>query len=194
MLAEASIAVATEGVSSLLAGLDGEIQVTKERIDGIQAKITAGETAAKAAARVTELEEELATLGTELTRIEHVLHLLEMFTRAKVALLEDRINARFRTARFKLFHVLINGALEECCETVCDGVPWSSANHGARIQHGMDIIQTLQGHYGIAPPVWVDQSESVTVLPAMDCQLIRLVVSAEDAALRVSNVATDATK
>lgn len=192
--AEAAIAAASEGVSALLAGLDGEIQEAKESVNALQAKITTGEAAARGEARVTELEGELSELGTELTRIEHGIYLLEMFTRAKVALLEDRINAKFKTARFKLFHELVNGALEECCETLCDGVPWSSANHGARIQHGMDIIQTLQVHYGIRPPVWVDQSESITTLPAMDSQLIRLVVSASDEALRVSNVATDATQ
>jgi DNA repair exonuclease SbcCD ATPase subunit len=190
--AEAATLAAREGVSALLAKLDDQIKEAKAEVDVLQAKITAGEAAAKAEARVSELETELSELGAELARLEHGIYLLEMFTRAKVALLEDRINAKFRTARFRLFRELVNGALEECCETVCDGVPWSSANHGARIQHGMDIIQTLQAHYGIRPPVWVDQSESITTLPAMDSQLIRLVVSADDAELRVTTAAADA--
>ena len=111
---------------------------------------------------------------------------MDQFIRAKVGLLEERINSRFAIARFKLFRKLVNGGLEECAEVTFGGVPYgSNLNHGARIHVGLDIISTLQEHFQVAPPVFVDQCESVTCLPPMDSQLIRLVVSAEDKALRV---------
>jgi hypothetical protein len=86
-----------------------------------------------------------------------------------------------------MFKILVNGGLEECCEVTCDGVPYSSGlNHGARVQVGLDVVRTLQNHYDFRPPVWVDQSESITKLPEMNCQLVRLAVSPNDEALRVS--------
>jgi hypothetical protein len=64
-------------------------------------------------------------------------------------------------------------------------VPYGDINNAGRIQVGMDIIRTLQGHYGIQAPVWIDNAESVIILPDMDCQVIRLVVSEPDKALRI---------
>jgi len=49
----------------------------------------------------------------------------------------------------------------------------------------MDIIRTLQEHEGFFPPVWVDNAESVTELPSMKCQAIRLIVSEPDKVLRM---------
>jgi hypothetical protein len=49
----------------------------------------------------------------------------------------------------------------------------------------MDIINTLSEHYGFYPPIFVDNAESITVLPEMTAQVIRLVVSENDKVLRV---------
>ena len=84
------------------------------------------------------------------------------------------------------FEEQINGGIAECCEVTVNGVGYSSGlNNGARIQAGLDIIRTLQEHEGFYPPVWVDNAESVTVLPEMKCQVIRLVVSEPDKKLRM---------
>lgn len=69
-----------------------------------------------------------------------------------------------------------------------DGVPYTSnLNHGAQIQVGLDIISALQVHYQFAPPVWIDQSESFSWLPEMDCQLIKLCVDATHEKLSITN-------
>ena len=102
--------------------------------------------------------------------------------------LEDMINSRFVLARFKMFNILVNGGLEECCEVTFEGVPYSAGlNHGARVQVGIDIVRTLQNHFSFLPPVWVDQSESISSLPEMECQVIRLVVSPTDEELRIES-------
>ena len=98
-----------------------------------------------------------------------------------------RINNKFRLARFKLFEDQINGGLAEVCETTLNGVPYPSINNAGRIQSGMDIIRTLQDHYGIKAPVWIDNRESIIELPEMDCQIISLVVSDADKNLRVAS-------
>ena len=100
--------------------------------------------------------------------------------------MEERINSRFEYARFRLFNVLVTGAVEECCDTTYGGVPYGSGlNKGARINVGLDIINTLSGHYSFAPPVWIDNAEAVVELLPTRGQMIRLVVSSADKKLRV---------
>ncbi len=136
--------------------------------------------------RIEELKAQERDLAAEYERLEQELYLTEQFVKAKVNLLEDKINSKFKLARFKLFNTLVNGGVEECCETLYDGVPYSGGlNNGHRNAVGMDIINTLSEHYGFYPPIFVDNAESITVLPEMKAQVIRLIVSEKDKALRV---------
>jgi hypothetical protein len=136
-------------------------------------------------ARIKELKAEEKRLAAEYERLEREVFLIEAFVRAKVRLLTDRINSRFKLARFKLFNVLVNGSVEECCETLYEGVPYGTAlNRGARLNVGLDIINTLTEHYGFIAPVWVDNAEAVTRLIPVRGQLIRLIVSEPDKRLR----------
>jgi chromosome segregation ATPase len=136
--------------------------------------------------RIEELKAQEKTLAAEYERLEKELYLCEQFVRTKVSLLTERINSRFEIARFKLFDVQVNGGLAECCEITVNGVPYNAGlNNAARIQAGCDVIRTLQQHFGLQAPIIVDNRESVTDLPAMGCQIISLVVSPADKALRV---------
>lgn len=136
-------------------------------------------------ARIAELQEQEKVLAVEFERLERELFLLDEFTRAKVDLLESRINSRFQLARFKLFKEQINGGLEETCEVMVDGVPYNSLNNAARHNVGLDIIATLSEHFGIAAPIFLDNAESVTRPLETPGQQIRLVVSEKDKKLRV---------
>lgn len=137
-------------------------------------------------ARIEELKEQERNMAAEYEQMEHELYLTEEFIRQKVSLLEERINSKFEMARFKLFNVLVNGAVGECCETTYGGVPFSSLNNGARINVGLDIIRTLAKHYNFYPPIFIDNRETVTKLIDMgDQQMINLIVSEQDKVLRV---------
>lgn len=136
-------------------------------------------------ARIEELEAKEKDLIAEHEELSRSFELTEEFIRTKVRLLTDRINSRFSIARFKLFHEQVNGGLAECCETEVDGVPYGSLNSGMRTNVGLDIINTFADHFGFAPPVFVDNAESVTELLPTVGQQIRLVVSAPDKTLRV---------
>ena len=125
-------------------------------------------------------------LAAEYENLEKQLYLTEQFTRSKVRLLEDRINSRFKLARFKMFNALINGGIEECCEVLYEGVPYSTAlNNSARINVGLDIINALSDHYKFSAPIFVDNAEAVTQLLDTSGQQIRLYVSSGDKALRI---------
>lgn len=136
--------------------------------------------------RITELEEQQQQLAEEYEKLEQTTFLIEEFIRTKVDMLTDRINSKFKYARFKLFDTQINGGLNEVCETLYEGVPYSSGlNNAARINVGLDIINTLSAHYGIQAPIFVDNAEAVTKFINVDTQLISLVVSEKDKQLRV---------
>lgn len=145
----------------------------------------------KAKKRIADLKREERELAAEYERLEGELFLTEKFVQRKVELLEDKINTRFHMARFKLFEKQINGGLAECCEITINGVPYWSANNAARTQVGLDVCNTLAEHYGFHPPVWVDNRESITRIPDMDCQVISLIVSPEDTALRFESITNE---
>lgn len=136
-------------------------------------------------ARIQEYEDQEEMLTKEYQKLEHQVFLTEEFIRRKVEMLTEKINSKFKLARFKLFDNQINGGLQEVCEVTQNGVPYSSLNNAMRINVGLDIIETLSNHFGIVAPIFVDNAEAVTKLNAIDAQVISLVVSEQDKTLRV---------
>ena len=134
--------------------------------------------------RITELEREEELLGQQIQELEQQQYLIERFTVAKVELVEQAINSKFKIARFKLFNTLINGGIEETCITLVNGVDFPDANHAAQILVGLDIIETLNNYYNISAPVFVDNSEAISSEYGINTQLIKLIVS-DDKELKV---------
>jgi recombinational DNA repair ATPase RecF len=136
--------------------------------------------------RIEELVAQEEQLAKEFARLEEELFLTEEFVRVKVALLESRINSKFKHVRFKLFETQINGGLEERCDTLIDGVPYGAGlNNAAEINAGLDIINTLSEYHGFTAPIFVDNAEAVTRMIETKGQKISLVVSEKDKQLRV---------
>lgn len=136
--------------------------------------------------RVAELKSKEETLNQELSELQGIEYSIEKFTEAKMDTLEQRINGRFNLVKFKMFEEQINGGKTETCITLINGVPYQDANTASKIQAGIDIINTLSQHYDIKAPIWVDNRESVVSVPDTGCQLINLIVSADDTKLRVA--------
>lgn len=136
--------------------------------------------------RIDELKAQNKELAKDYEELEHGLYLTDLFIQAKVALLESSINGRFSMANFKLFDKQVNGGIAECCEVTVDGIPYGAGlNNGARINAGLDIINTLAEHYGFAPVVFIDNAEAITQLMETTGQQVRLYVSEKDMGLRV---------
>ena len=182
-----------QDISNLQLGNEPKIAKVQGEIDGINADIAILQAVQakveqydKDTARIAELQAQEKVLATEYERLDGELYLCELFTKTKVEAMEGNINSKFKFARFKMFNQLVNGGIEPCCETIYNGVPYSSGlNSGHRIIVGMDIIRTLSEHYGFIAPIWVDNAESVVQLPEMEAQVIRLVVSGEEKKLSV---------
>ena len=127
--------------------------------------------------RIKELEsreKELAKLYEEQQRI---IYLCEEYTKAYVDLVSDKINDSFDLVKFKLFENQINGGITETCEATFKGVPYSDLNNAAKINAGLDVINSLSEKLDLKVPIFIDNAESVNELIKTDTQLVRLVVS-----------------
>jgi chromosome segregation ATPase len=175
---EADNSIAVTAIQKEIDALTDAIQALEQA----QARLEAWK---KGLQRIEELKAEERKLAAEFEELERQIYLTEEFIRTKVRLLEDKINSKFQMARFKLFDVQVNGALAECCETTYNGVPYSNLNNGARLNLGLDIINTLSEHFGFTPVVFIDNAESVTDILQTKGQQIRLIVSGIDKKLRI---------
>lgn len=155
-----------------------------QRIDEINKILNNKQVIADTQRRIAQLEEEQIDIASKVLELEGQEYLAEQFIRTKVDMLESRINSKFSQVNFKMFNEQINGALVECCDTLIKGVPFQDANNAAKINAGMDIINTLTAHYGITAPIFVDNREAVNRLIPTDSQVINLIVS-QDKTLRV---------
>lgn len=172
--------------NEIVADIDANIRQLEEEKRIINAELGQLANAENQRKRITELEAEQQRLAAEYEELEGNLYLIETFTRKKVEMLTERINSKFKYARFKLFEEQVNGGLNEVCETLYEGVPYGSGlNNAAKINVGLDIINTLSEHYGILAPIFVDNAEAVTKFIDVGSQLISLVVSEKDKQLRV---------
>lgn len=172
--------------AAAVAKVKAEIAGINDCIVQFQSELAKFEQKDRALRRIEELKQQERDLTAEFEKLEKELYLCEEFTRFKVTLLEEKINSRFKMARFKLFNQQINGGIEEVCIATYQGVPYDTGlNNAAKINVGLDIISVLQEHYGFKAPVWIDNRESVVNLFPLDCQVISLVVSEKDKVLRV---------
>ncbi|MED3839771.1 ATPase involved in DNA repair [Niallia circulans] len=183
---EGQIKAIREDANKQIQSIQMEILDKKEQRDQIQNKIGQLANIDAQNKRIEELMQEERNLAAEFEELEGNLYLTEEFIRLKVTMLEERINSKFKYARFKLFETQVNGGLQEVCETTFNGVPYSSGlNNAARINVGLDIINTLSEHYEFMAPIFIDNAEAVTKLIDTKAQTIALIVSEQDKELRV---------
>lgn len=128
-------------------------------------------------ARIQTLEELEKKLACEYTEKEKLLYLTDEFIKAKVEMLTENINSHFEMVKFKLFDEQINGGVVECCECTYKGVTYSNLNNAAKINCGLDIINTICNFKNTLAPIFIDNAESVNHVIHTDSQQIRLYVT-----------------
>lgn len=162
-----------------VARLDEEISSVKEKRAALETELNKYTLNADIQKRVIELESQQQKLAAEKKLLDETSFLIDEFVKAKVDMLEESINSHFEYARFKMFNVLVNGNIEECCETTYKGVPYRSMNNAARMNVGLDIINALTKFYNVTAPVFIDNAEAVTDFIKCNSQTIKLVVDAD---------------
>lgn len=159
--------------------LDTELKELKSKKLVLETELNKFKMTADIDTRIAELETQQRKLAEEKNLLDETSFLIDEFVKAKVDLLEQSINSHFEYARFKMFNVLVNGNIEECCETTYKGIPYRSMNNAARMNVGLDIINALTKFYNVTAPVFIDNAEAVTDFIKCNSQTIKLVVDAD---------------
>lgn len=133
--------------------------------------------------RISELTNRQHELGIRVSELEQLIALIEKFVQDRCSALEETVNAKFPTVRWKLFDVQINGGITDVCTCMipCESglVSYESANTAAQVNADIEIINVLSEHYDLSLPLFVDNSERVNVLRPTESQLITLSVSTD---------------
>lgn len=156
--------------------IDSELSELADKRSTLQTELTKYDVIRDITKRINELEQEQQRLINEKNLVDETAFLLDEFVKAKVEMLEDTINKHFTITTFKMANVLVNGSVEDCCETMVDGVPYRSLNNAARINAGIDIINALTKFYNVTAPVFIDNAEAVTKFVNCNSQTIKLMV------------------
>lgn len=171
-----------------LTKLDEELSSMKSKKAGLETELNKFKLIDDINHRILELENQQQKLVAEKNALDEASFLMDEFIKAKVNMLEENINSRFKLARFKMFNVMLNGNVEECCETTYKGVPYRSMNNAARINVGLDIINALTSYYKVNAPVFIDNAEAVTEFVPVNSQTIKLIVDESKPQLTVEEV------
>lgn len=157
-----------------------ELTAIVERNRAILARRDAGLEIEK---RISELADCQHKLGIRISELEQLIALIEKFVQDRCSALEETVNAKFPTVRWKLFDVQINGAITDACTCMipCESglVSYESANTAAQVNADIEIINVLSEHYDLSLPLFVDNSERVNALRPTESQLITLSVSTD---------------
>lgn len=171
-----------------LAKLDEELSSMKSKKAALETELNKFKLIDDINHRILELENQQQKLVAEKNALDEAAFLMDEFIKAKVNMLEENINSRFKLARFKMFNVMLNGNVEECCETTYKGVSYRSMNNAARINVGLDIINALTSYYKVNAPVFIDNAEAVTEFVPVNSQTIKLIVDESEPQLVVKEV------
>ena len=155
------------------------------KIVNIQKDLAQREQNEKFKQRIKDLEEEEKNLAKEWSLADRELWLTEKFIKANVEILTNRINSKFKLARFKMFNEQVNGGVDPCCDTMFENVPFNSLNHASRVNVGLDIINTFSGYFEFNAPIFIDNAESVVSYVSTSSQLIKLYVDGNEKKLKV---------
>lgn len=127
--------------------------------------------------KIKALMEEEKELSQQINEIEQKENIADQFINTKAEIIEQSINEKFEKVSFRLFKKQINGALDETCDVLVDGVPFDNANTAGQVNAGLDVINSLCRHYDTYTPIFIDNRESVNDLIDTDSQLINLKVT-----------------
>lgn len=160
------------------------LQADVERLEIDKASRIVADQAKK---RIEELKANQKSLAKQYDELSEKQAMLVEFSRTKAELLEQRINDKFPTVRFRLFEQQVNGELKDTCDTLYGPnlVPYNGGlNRAAQINAGLEIINALSAHYQVVAPIFIDNAEAVTQVAVTAGQQIQLIVSAGDKQLR----------
>lgn len=161
-------------VSAQLETIEAQRKAKTEELAVFDRALAQSDNAKQAAKRIKELELKENELAQQIADIDRLSAMIDQYKAAESSMIENAVNCRFKYVKFKLFSELLNGGLEDCCEAMLNGVPYSDMSCGQKILVGIDIVNVLSEHYEISVPLFIDNAESLTLPVEAECQVIEL--------------------
>ena len=126
--------------------------------------------------RIHELTCQKKDLSDEFNNLEKILHLIDEYNREIANQTETIVNEMFDgNVTFRMFTLQENGSLNPTCDIMMVGKPFDTAlSTGEKIQAGLYIIKTMSKYFKLWATVFIENAESVSIIPKMDCQTIEL--------------------
>lgn len=171
--------------------LKAEMDVLRQELSEVEKEIGKASNNIHIDEQITEMRQKQREQEQAKADSEKILYQLSLVSKKKNELLVEEINANFGIVKWILFDYQKNGEYKETCIPTVDGRRFGdSTNTGREIVAKLDICNSLQKFFGIELPVFLDNAESINDfnIPEMDCQLILMNVT-EDDALRLEDVA-----
>ena len=158
--------------------IEEAIELLKNSIDEIKGRLALKTVIDSSTERIKNLSGELKASNLELARLEGIEFTINNFNKAKMSIVEERVNSLFSIVKFRMFDTQINGGEVETCEEMVGGIPFNGAlNNAMRVNAGLDIINAICKHIGIYAPIFFDNAESVNEFLQTESQVIKLVVT-----------------
>lgn len=139
--------------------------------------------------RISDLKESVKEQAQKAADIERRIDMLQDFSIAKNAALEDMVNRKFEFIKIKMSEETLNGDIKETLRINVNGVDYfNGLNHGDRILAEIFLLKGLQDMNGIKLPIWIDDTESLDEnrIPDVSRQLI-VIRRTDDETLKVCN-------
>lgn len=140
--------------------------------------------------RISDLKESVKEQAQKAADIERRIDMLQDFSIAKNAALEDMVNRKFEFIKIKMSEETLNGDIKETLRINVNGVDYfNGLNHGDRILAEIFLLKGLQDMNGIKLPIWIDDTESLDEnrIPDVSRQLI-VIRRTDDEKLNVCKV------
>ena len=185
------VALQNDNNGPAIEAAQAEKESLEKEVKENQQKLSVIESSIKQRDRIKELEDEEKTLAAQYEKLDGHLYLLDKFELVRAEMMKSKIAPHFGDeVSFKLVEEQLNDGIRRTCEPTLNGRPYKTPlSKSEKIYTGLVIIDVLSKHYNFNPPVFVDNCESITEIPKINSQVIRLIVSPEDKALRVEAAA-----
>ena len=173
----------TESPDEKVSGLERRKAELNAALDRNRATLARRDAGKETERRIADLEQQQKDAAARISDTEQLIAKIEQFIQGRCLALEESINNRFPTLRWKLFDIQINGGIVDCCQAMipCESglVSYESANTASQLNADVEIINVLSKHYSLSLPLFIDNSERVNRIADTDAQLVTLAVTTD---------------
>lgn len=181
---ELTVSAAPADDAERITRLEGELSELQQQAGSLRSQLAGEAHYNRIMGFISDIRQQQKDLSAQLALLEQREDLCKRYQFRQNELLESRVNAHFRLVRWKMFRTVNNSGDphdDPYCECYVDGVAYHEGlNQAARLNAGLDIINSLCRNYSVSAPIVLDNAESTINIIETEGQQIRLFVEDTD--------------